>query len=78
MKEIEGLASLWPQGASGASGASSVFVLECIRYKLIEGSLEAILPTKWTDGKAQPGRSRARNKLGRGESQKGEDKRWRR
>ena len=27
--------------------------------------------------KAQPGRSRARKKLGRGESQKGEDKRWR-
>ena len=44
---------------------------------VIEGSLEAKLPTIWTDGKAQPGRSRARKKLGSGESQKGKDKRWR-
>ena len=29
------------------------------------------------DRKAQPGRSKARKKRGRGESQKGEDKRWR-
>ena len=54
----------------------------------VEGSLEAKLPTTWTDGKAQPGRSRARKKaqpgrsrarkkLGGGESQKGEDQRWR-
>lgn len=34
VKEIDGLASLWPnQGASGASGAS---VLECIRYNTDE------------------------------------------
>ena len=42
---------------------------------IVEGSLEAKLPTIWTDGKEQPGRSRARKKLGRGESQKGKDKR---
>ena len=44
---------------------------------MIEGNLEAKLPTIWTDRKAQPGRSRATMKLGRGESQKGEDERWR-
>ena len=38
-----------------------------------QGSLEAKLPTIWRDGKGT-----ARKKLGRGESQKGEDKRWRR
>ena len=51
------------------------------RYTMIEGSLETKVPTIWTDEKhsqeAQPGRSRARKKLGRGESQKGEDQRWR-
>ena len=36
--------------------------------------LEAKLPTIWTDGKAQPGRSRARKKLRHGESQKGKDR----
>ena len=41
---------------------------------VIEGSLEVKLPTIWTDEKQ---RSRARKKLGRGESQKGEDQRWR-
>ena len=40
---------------------------------MIEGSLEAKLPTIWRDGNGT-----ARKKLGRGESQKGEDKRWRR
>ena len=40
---------------------------------LFKGSLEAKLPTIWTDGKGT-----ARKKLGRGESQRGEDKRWRR
>ena len=30
---------------------------------MTEGSLEAKLPTIWTGGKAQPGRSRARKKL---------------
>ena len=40
---------------------------------IIEGSLEAKLPTIWKDGKGT-----ARKKLGRGESQKREDKRWRR
>ena len=37
---------------------------------LIVGSLEVKGPTIWTVGKAQPGRSRASKKLGRGESQK--------
>ena len=36
---------------------------------LVEGSLEAKLPTIWRDGNGT-----ARKKLGRGESQKGEDK----
>ena len=54
---------------------------ECVKknnnyINIFEGSLEAKLPTIWTDGKAQPGRSRARKKLGLGESQKREDKRW--
>ena len=35
--------------------------------------MEAKLPTIWRDGNGT-----ARTKLGRGESQKGEDKRWRR
>ena len=37
-----------------------------------EGSLEDKLPTIWGDGKGT-----ARKKLGHGESQKGEDERWR-
>ena len=40
---------------------------------MIEGSLEAKLPTIWRDGNGT-----ARKKLGRGESQQGEDQRWRR
>ena len=55
---------------------------ECYHNSMIEGSLETTVPTTWTDEKhsqeeAEPGRSIARKKLGRGESQKGEDKRWR-
>ena len=42
-------------------------------YMMIEGSLEAKLPTIWRDGNGT-----ARKKLGRGESQQEEDKRWRR
>ena len=40
---------------------------------IIEGSLEAKLPTIWKDGNGT-----VRKKLGREESQEGEDKRWRR
>ena len=57
---------------------ASHLLVKSLRTDIVEGSLEAKLPTKWTDVKAQPGRSRARKKLGRGESQKGEDKRGRR
>ena len=32
-------------------------------HRLIEGSLEAKLPTIWKDGKAQPGRSSHREKV---------------
>ena len=39
---------------------------------LVEGSLEAKLPTIWKDGNGTE-----RKKLGRGESQQGEDQRWR-
>ena len=39
---------------------------------MFEGSLEAKLPTIWRDENGT-----ARKKLGRGESQKGEDQRWR-
>ena len=39
---------------------------------IIEGSLEAKLPTIWRDGNGT-----ARKKLGRGESQKGETRTWR-
>ena len=42
-------------------------------YAFIEGSLEAKLPTIWTDGNGT-----VRKKLRHGESQKGADKRWRR
>ena len=45
---------------------------------LIEGSLEAKLPTIWTDGKAQPGRSSGMEKVKREKIRDGEDKRWRR
>ena len=60
--------------------------IQTIVMMIIEGSLEAKLPTMWTDGKAQPGRSRAaepgrnsdvekvrREKIRDGESQKKED-----
>ena len=40
---------------------------------MFEGSLKAKCKTIWRDGKGT-----ARKKLGRRESQKGEDKRWRR
>ena len=45
-----------------------------IFFYIFEGSLEAKLPTIWRDGNGTAG---PRKKLGRGESQKGEDKRWR-
>ena len=41
---------------------------------LIEGNLEAKLPTIWTDGKAQSGRSSGMEKI---ERREGEDQRWR-
>ena len=71
-----------PNAAGSLLARFSAFV-QCHRVpvsskrRLIEGSLEVQLLTKWTDGKAKPGRSRASKKFGRGESQKGEDKRWR-
>ena len=59
-----------------------IYIYTCLSLSLSlslshinEGSLEAKLPTLWTDGKAQRVGSRARKKLGRGESQTGEDKR---
>ena len=44
---------------------------------MFEGSLEAKLPTIWTAGKAQPGRSSHREKVRREKLREGEDKRWR-
>ena len=44
---------------------------------IFEGSLEAKLPTIWTDGKAQPGRSSDREKVSREKIRFGEDQRWR-
>ena len=44
-----------------------------IGHVMFEGSLKAKLPTVWRDGNGT-----ARKKLGRGESQHGEDKGWRR
>ena len=41
-----------------------------VSFYIFKGSLEAKLPTIWRDGNGT-----ARKKLGRGESQKGEDKR---
>ena len=70
--------SLLPAPQMPEDGVASVFLGLVILFTFIlGGSLEAKLPTVWTDGKAQPARRRARKKLGRGESQKGEDKRWR-
>ena len=57
-----------PQTA--ASFTNFTLVFQYFLKVLIEGSLEAKLPTIRTDGKVQPGGSRARKKLGRGESQK--------
>ena len=48
-----------------------VYMYVYIYIYIIEGSLEAKLPTIWRDG---TGTAR---KLGRGESQKGEGQRWR-
>ena len=46
------------------------------KHNFIEGSLEAKLPTIWTDDDRW--KSTARKKIRHGESQKGEDKKWRR
>ena len=43
------------------------------RSKLIEGSLEAKLPTIWTDGKAQPGRGLDMEKVRSEKKRDGED-----
>ena len=44
---------------------------------MIEGSLEAKLPTIWTHGKAQPGRSSAMEKVRQQKIRDGGDQRWR-
>ena len=59
-------------GLRFASSESSVICSNIGTY-IIEGSLEAKLPKIWRDVNGT-----ARKKLGCGESQKGEDKRWRR
>ena len=46
--------------------------------QFIEGSLEAKLPTIWTDGKAQPGRSSDMEKVRRAKIREGEDQKVRR
>ena len=50
----------------------NLFIYIYIYIQFIEGSLEAKLPTIWRDENGT-----ARKKLGRVESQKGEDQRWR-
>ena len=52
---------------------SAYYIRTYTHTYIIEGSLEAKLPTIWRDGNGT-----ARKKLGRGESQKGEDERWKR
>ena len=44
---------------------------------MIEGSLEVKLPTIWTDGKAQPGRSSAMEKVRREKIRDETDQPWR-
>ena len=44
---------------------------------LVEGSLEVKLPTIWTDGKAQPGRSSAMEKVRREKIRDETDQPWR-
>ena len=51
------------QPAQNSSGAS----------RIVEGRLEAKLPTLWTDGKAQPGRSTDIEKVRREKIRDGED-----
>ena len=46
-------------------------------YHMIEGSLEAKLPTVWTDGKAQPGRSSDMETVRREKRRDGKDQRGR-
>ena len=46
-------------------------------HYILEASLEAKVPTIWTDGKAQPGRSSHREKVRREKLREGEDQRWR-
>ena len=52
---------------------------ECIhvQYIIIEGSLEAKLPTIGTDGKTQPGRNSDVEKVRREKIRDGEDQSWR-
>ena len=49
-----------------------MYTYDYMHISIIEGSLEAKLPTIWRDENGT-----ARKKLGRGESQQGEDQRWR-
>ena len=46
-------------------------------YLFIEGNLEVKLPTIWTDGKAQPGRSSAMEKVRREKIRDETDQPWR-
>ena len=78
-REAEGLLDGAMEALRGAleDGDAFMQLQSQAHQSLVEGNLEATLPTICTDGKAQPGRSRARKKLGRGESQKGENEMWR-
>ena len=51
--------------------------IERLIDRLTEGSLEVKLPTIWTDGKAQTGRSSAMEKVGREKIKHETDQPWR-
>ena len=59
------------------SRASMHLVLNACTHVIIEGSLEVKLSTIWTDGKAQPGRSSAMEKVRREKIRDETDQPWR-
>ena len=50
-------------------GSNNIYIYLYKYIYIIEGSLEAKLPTKWTDGKAQPARSSDMEKVRRRKSE---------
>ena len=73
MRIPETVILLWIRVAHGLLPWTIVWV----SWNIIEGSLEVKLPTIWTDGKAQPGRSSAMEKVRREKIRDETDQPWR-